>query len=200
MQIYAELLCDSGGKIIDSAHNLIALNPLIHFWFDHARVGLEPIQKLSKGVRIALRFLPDTGVRFRSDQKFHLATDWTSLHGTRRPLKIPNYETCRPVLDGETVDVVSEDPAKRLSWELLELQWQLIRICALSGAGEPSEEVIDDDSDNDDTRGRPILRENIEDLALRPRPQTTQRSSSGSKPRPHIPQPSLGGENQPPRH
>ncbi len=58
---------------------------------------------------------------------------------------IPHYQSFRPILDGQEVIVQSVDPELRLSWEIVQLQWDLCRMASLCGAAE-----VDDDDDYDD--------------------------------------------------
>jgi len=63
---------------------------------------------------------------------------------------IPHFQSCRPILDGQEVIVRSADPELRLSWEIVQLQWDLCRMASLCGAAEVDDDDADDDDDEDD--------------------------------------------------
>ena len=195
---WKSLLTGRDASFIDSARNMKALNELIHTWWGRARIGIQPLEKLENGVRVAFRWLPDTNVHFILESTdFDLSTDWRSRPGHREPLTIPHFITHRAIQDGETVDVVSEDPANRLDWDILELQWSLVRICSLCGAGEAGDEP-DDDEEEDDVRGRTrMLCDEMDELALKPRRQVEIHTRSESKVLPTVPARAAGSENAP---
>ncbi len=48
--------------------------------------------------------------------------------------------TGRRILDGEIIEVKSDDPALLPDVAILQLQWDLLKMAALSGAGDASED------------------------------------------------------------
>ena len=61
--------------------------------------------------------------------------------------------TSRKIILGQVFTFKTEDPERQalLSWELLDMQWNLQRVVGMSRAAEqPSLEFNDDDDDSDD--------------------------------------------------
>lgn len=71
--------------------------------------------------------------------------------------------TGHPIIDGSVFDLTSEDPATEASYVLLELQWDLLRLAALSGAAEAA-----DDPQWDPEAEDPVFSMEREDWAQEP--------------------------------
>ncbi|PSS09178.1 hypothetical protein M430DRAFT_22537 [Amorphotheca resinae ATCC 22711] len=42
---------------IDTAMNMVALQPILHRWWGKAMIGFEPIEKIENGIRLRFRWL-----------------------------------------------------------------------------------------------------------------------------------------------
>ena len=111
-------------------------------------MGLHPIEKLTNGVRLRFWWFPPKG-RSLDERAIDLATNPLLIPPSamyRQP-KIAHSDTLRPIIDGQMITITSDDdPSAVPDWDILSLQWDLIRMCALSGAGE----YVPDDEDDDD--------------------------------------------------
>lgn len=139
-------------NIVDTAQNLICLTPQLHRWWGSADLGLEPVQKLTNGVRIRLRWLPPSNLR-PSQHMDTLQIHPSTVFGKRR-LRINNAETNRLLLDGQIIDLVDKTVTDGKNttlilapdWDILSLQWDLVRMAALCGGAE----AINEDQDAED--------------------------------------------------
>jgi len=136
-------------NILDSPRNFICLQPQLHRWWSKAYLALEPIEHLPKGVRIRVRWLPRPS--FKSSDRVPLNTDpRDQLTCPVEPglVKAVDLRTQRPIIDGNTYDIVSDDLSAVPSFEVLKLQWDLLKLAALSGAVDSFEE-LEEESEND---------------------------------------------------
>jgi len=62
-----------------------------------------------------------------------------------------NHETRRVISSGDEISLETDDPVNKPlpSLKLLEMQWFLHRVAAMSAATEPQDDFHDDDSDDD---------------------------------------------------
>lgn len=131
----------SGNEDIDSVRNTLCLNPLLHHWWGRGYMALEPIEKLSNGTRVRFRWLRRTG--FSVWDKVPLNTDPTS-HLQPLPgdgsFAIRDFHSGHPILDGLIIDLTSHDPMTEVSYDLLELQWNLLQMAVLCGAAEAADD------------------------------------------------------------
>jgi hypothetical protein len=74
---------------------------------------------------------------------------------------ISDFRTHRPILDGQIIDITSEDESARPSIEIWSLQWDLLRMASLCGAVEAVADLTWDPRD-DDTMNQYI--EELEEL------------------------------------
>lgn len=88
------------------------------------------------------------------DRKYVAITDipsWVNHHDAS-PLgcKLFNCLTEQKICSGDVITMRTEDPISHPlpSWDLLDMQWVLHRVVALSGAGEASEEDLDSDDES----------------------------------------------------
>ena len=148
------LLAESGSEILDTAANKISLNPLLYRWWSKGLIGFEPRERLGSGVRVKFWWLK-TAHKALTDKGVDLAEDpRNALRDPAGVVTIYDFRTPRPILSRTLIDIVSDDPSLVPNWEILELQWDLIRMCSLCGAGEaPDEEEEESDSDSDDGDG-----------------------------------------------
>ena len=133
------LLSDSAE--LDSTRNAICLSPLLHYWWGLGYLAFEPLQELENGTRVCLRWLHRTS--FTVWDKVPLDTDPTKcLHppSVTGNLGAVDMRSGHPVLEGSVFDLTSDDPATRVSHDLLQLQWDLLRMTVLCGAAEAADD------------------------------------------------------------
>ncbi|KEZ42870.1 hypothetical protein SAPIO_CDS5298 [Scedosporium apiospermum] len=144
-----QALLTANDRVLDSPQNMICLEPLLHRWWRMAYIALEPYEKLPDGVRVRLRWLHRTP--FDVEQRLDLDTDprqHLSSPSVAGLLKMVDFRSGHPLLDGTIVDLVSSDPNQCVSFEILELQWDLLRLAALSGAAEAAQGASWDPDDD----------------------------------------------------
>lgn len=128
-------------NIVDTAQNMLALSPSLHRLWGKAVFGLEPIAQLDNGVRLRFRWLKKTGLALgqRMPEIFDPDELLASPDGPGS-VNVRHLVTGRPILDGEIIDVTSSDKSSRPNYEILLLQWDLIKMVSLSGAAEAMED------------------------------------------------------------
>lgn len=146
---------------IDSARNTICLNPLLHHWWGLGYMALEPLEKLLNGTRVRLRWLHRTS--FSVWDKVPLDTDPNNhLHppSVAGSFGIRDFRSGRPILDGSIFDLTSDDPTTEVSYDLLQLQWDLLRMAVLCGAAEAADDPNWNPEDEDPVyAGEKLMRE-----------------------------------------
>lgn len=128
--------------IIDSVRNMICLNPVLHQWWGKGYFALEPFERIENGTRVRLRWLKQSPFTVY-DKVENLATD--PRHLLRSPqeegvVAMRDFASGHPLLDGAIFDLTSGRPENEVSYDLLKLQWDLLRMTALSGAGEAADD------------------------------------------------------------
>ena len=112
-------------------------------------LGFEPIEKIERGVRLRIRWLPKTTL----EMKDKVALDLNPLHcvqpdsDSNGRVGISHSGTYRPIIDGTVIEITTMNPSAVPSWEMFSLQWDLIRMASLCGVAEASEE---DDWESDE--------------------------------------------------
>ncbi|SPO05246.1 uncharacterized protein DNG_07933 [Cephalotrichum gorgonifer] len=131
----------SDNAVIDSARNMLCLEPQLHYWWGLGYLALEPLEELPNGSRVRLRWLTQT--RFTVREKIDLGTDprdhlvqpsATGVVGMR------DLRTGRPLLDGSIFELTTQDLTTKDSHELLQLQWDLLKTAAMCGAAEAADD------------------------------------------------------------
>ncbi|KAJ6012182.1 hypothetical protein N7499_012850 [Penicillium canescens] len=131
---------------------MITLSSNAHALWRMARFALKPIKVTEDEKKMTLRFfwLPvvhNPRLRLTDPPVYS-----SNLSGAPNRAKLWNYETNKEVCSGDIITVTTEDPKNNPlpSMALLELQWCLTRVLALSGAAEfPNTEVFDDISEEE---------------------------------------------------
>ena len=122
---------------IDSIANVICLTPLLHHWWGLAIVGFEPLEKLPNGTRVRIRWLRKTSFTVKDSVPLDTnPNDHLHLPAIEGSFGIRDLRSGHPIPDGSIFDFTAESPAMEVSYELLELQWDLLRMAALCGAAE----------------------------------------------------------------
>lgn len=146
---------------IDSVRNTICLSPLLHHWWGLGYIAFEPLEKLPNGTRVRFRWLCRT--RFSVWDKVPLDTDPNDhLHrpSVHSSFAIRDFHSGHPILDGLVVDLTSDDPMTEVSYDLLQLQWDLLRMTVLCGAAEAADDPNwDPESEDPVCAGEKLMRE-----------------------------------------
>lgn len=130
------------GNIVDSPKNMICLSPLLHYWWGKAYFAFEPYERLPDGIRVRFRWL--TKSRFEGVQTLDSLD-----HDPRTCLHEPDQQgfiearvakSDHPILDGTFIDLTADSPEDQASWDLMQLQYDLLRMSALSGPGEAADD------------------------------------------------------------
>jgi hypothetical protein len=153
------------GNIIDTAANMVALQPLLHRWWGKAMIGFEPIEKIEKGIRLRVRWLPKTRLAMNDDVALDLnprecLQPYSDQDGH---VGIAHSKTYLPIIDGTVIDITAQDESAVPSWDLFSLQWDLIRMASLCGAAEASDND-DWESDDDDEAPQAKVARTTDDL------------------------------------
>ncbi|KAI4149166.1 MAG: hypothetical protein LQ340_004762 [Diploschistes diacapsis] len=176
------------GEVIDRASNMLTLNPILHRLWGKALIGFEPLERIPNGITMRFWWLQRTGMRL-SDRNIDITADPATLfHQSNEPghISMVDFGTCRPICSGDVITVTAQEPADVPDFEILQLQWDLLRMTALTGAAEDAEDDEDDDDDDDDDEDRgltPVLRDitSIMPTPNRPTPSTSpSRKEPGS--------------------
>lgn len=128
--------------ITQSAKNGISMNHQIHFWFDNARLALKPLRETPQGIVVQWHWLkrsilkPDVYIRPDNDI-LHQAGVMDRRWGDT----LAHRESGVRIQTGQTFLFPRHEHMP--SWELLEMQWDLLRVAALSGAADVMDEYYD---------------------------------------------------------
>ena len=109
-------------NIVDTARNMVALNPHLHHWWSVGTIAFEPVVRLPNGVRLKLRWMRKTEVGLYDQMSLDTDPREVLLHPSGEGShKIRHYETGRSIQDGEIIDIVSDDPSAAPSMDIWEL-------------------------------------------------------------------------------
>ena len=144
-KIFPDQNCPDQGS--ETCQNLICLSHDAHAYWGRAYFALKPIQLSDdeKTLDVEFHWLPQRGYSAGVD----VTTSPTSskVSDISAGTKLFHFPTEQAIHSGRKISLTTDDPVKRPlpSFGLLEMQWILHRLVAMSGAAE-----IDDDFDNDD--------------------------------------------------
>ena len=145
-------------NITQSPQNLISMNHHLHFWFDNARFALKPLRQTRNEIVLQWHWLrygilkPRTMIKEDQDLLVQAGlTDQVSW-GTN----LAHRKSGVRIQTGQTFVIRAENPEDLPSFELLELQWDLLRVAAICGAAEATDEDYGEGYDTDD-EAVPIL-------------------------------------------
>ncbi len=137
-------------RITQSPKNYLSLSRQIHFWFNNARLALKPLRQTPTEIVVQwnwlkrTRLLPRIEVGQAQDTFLALAAlkdaAWGSCLAHRR--------SGVPIETGQTFVIRAEKPEDLPSFEMLEMQWNLLRVAAICGAADvPDASYYDLDDD-----------------------------------------------------
>ncbi|KAK0656338.1 hypothetical protein B0T16DRAFT_34368 [Cercophora newfieldiana] len=128
--------------ITQSAKNGISMSHQIHFWFDNARLALKPLRETPEGIVVQWHWLKRSVLKpnmyIRSDMDVLLQAGVTDQ---RWGDTLAHRESGVRIQTGQTF--ILQRHKHMPSWELLEMQWDLLRVAALCGAADVMDEYYD---------------------------------------------------------
>ncbi|KAF2190392.1 hypothetical protein K469DRAFT_623444 [Zopfia rhizophila CBS 207.26] len=133
--------------------NLICLAPHAHAYWERAYFALKPIGISDDKKRLGVQFfwLPP---RSHSPEVNILQVPLLPADLDQGPnlAMIFNHQTRKEIRSGDEISLETDDPESRPlpDFRLLEMQWFLHRVTAMSGAAEPQDDFHDDDDNSDD--------------------------------------------------
>ncbi|AEO60616.1 hypothetical protein MYCTH_2309977 [Thermothelomyces thermophilus ATCC 42464] len=133
-------------NITQSAKNGISMNHQIHFWFDNARFALKPLRETPEGVVVQWHWLKRSVLKplvdIRPDQDTLLQAGITDQNWGDN---LAHRKSGVRIRTGQTFLIRANKPEDRVSWDLLEMQWNLLRVAAISGAADVTDDYYDYD-------------------------------------------------------
>ena len=139
-------------SVTQSLKNYLSLSHQIHFWFDNARFALKPLRQNKDRKEIVVQWhwlkrsclLPRTVVSQAQDTFLAQAEldemAWGSCFAHRK--------SGLPIETGQTFVIRAENFEDLPSFELLELQWNLLRVAAICGAADVTDASYYDRDDD----------------------------------------------------
>ncbi|OCK79258.1 hypothetical protein K432DRAFT_270588, partial [Lepidopterella palustris CBS 459.81] len=134
----------------EACHNLICLCPSAHRYWEKAYFALKPIRISDDKRRLDIQFfwlpLYNHASQVRILQRPSLPS---GLDRGPYFTKLWNVYTEKKICSGDEIFLETDDPVARPlpDFRLLEMQWFLHRVTAISGAAEPQDDFRGDDSD-----------------------------------------------------
>lgn len=155
-------LCDDRG-ITESPKNMVCINEQMHSWWGAARFALKPITSTDKAVTVQFHWLRKSVYRprnvignplHRQDEIMsrlcggnnNNVNEWGEEGAEGAGAMLAHRRSGLPIRTGQLFTIQAESPQYLPSMELLELQWNLLRVAALSGASG----TVDDFNDGED--------------------------------------------------
>ncbi|KAF4984340.1 hypothetical protein FZEAL_451 [Fusarium zealandicum] len=137
----------------ESARNLLSLNHQYHFWWDKANFALKPLTTTANEITVQFHWLKTGNFKPRD----HISRDsylrLASLDGPDGMAwgdRLAHRKSGLPIETGQTFIIKAEHPDDLPSFELLQLQWDLLRVAAMCGAGEASDDDFFYERDDED--------------------------------------------------
>jgi len=141
--------------------NLICLSPDAHSFHGRGFFALEPREISDNKERLKVKFFWLRRYKYSEGAKVDILSR-PSLPGNLDPGPdepgLLNVQTRREIRSGDEIWLETKDPENLPlpDWRLLEMQWFLNRVVAMSGAAEPREDF--DEEDDSFTRNEEVLK------------------------------------------
>ncbi|CAK7565232.1 MAG: hypothetical protein SEPTF4163_003144 [Sporothrix epigloea] len=163
-------------SVTESAKNLLCLNSQLHFWWGTCRLALRPIRTLdSCAIKLQLHWLRRSRTRPTAPLS-GTSDDIRLLCGGEDDLKnwgpqpVAHRKSGLPLRTGQIFTIRAESPEDLPSFELLDMQWNLLRVAAMSGAAEAEDAPPEEEDEGDEYGGHYVLSnvydEDVEELDL----------------------------------
>ncbi|KAK5996643.1 hypothetical protein PT974_01980 [Cladobotryum mycophilum] len=135
--------------IIESPKNLLSFNHQLHFWWDHSKFALKPLRQTGNSIIVQWHWLKRPSLKMNQVIPHNAnLRDYIDPQGWGDNFFL--RKSGRVVETGQLFTIHAANPDHLPSFELLELQWDLLRIAAICGAAEAYDEALDYDSEDDD--------------------------------------------------
>ncbi|EFX00555.1 hypothetical protein CMQ_7557 [Grosmannia clavigera kw1407] len=122
------------------------MNHQLHSWWGRALFGLKPLSKTDKEVVVQFHWLKRPVFKPKDPIDADCFVEAVRDPAWGSPMAF--RESGLPLETGQTFTITADKEEDLPSLELLGLQWNLLRIAAMSGAGEASDEDYADDYDD----------------------------------------------------
>jgi hypothetical protein len=135
--------------ITQSAKNGISMNHQIHFWFDNARLALKPLREIpGEGIIVQWHWLKRSTLKPLMDILPNQYSRESWLYAGLTDGSWGDNLAHRPsgvaIRTGQTFLLRSHEEMP--SWDLLEMQWDLLRVAAICGAADVTDDYYDYDN------------------------------------------------------
>ncbi|KAK1749340.1 hypothetical protein QBC47DRAFT_395968 [Echria macrotheca] len=134
--------------ITQSAKNGISMNHQIRFWFDNARFALKPLRETPEGIVVQWHWLkksilkPLTYISLDDNNNnniLHQAGVMDQSWGNN----LAHRESGVRIQTGQTFLLRADEAEDKPSWDLLQMQWDLLRVAAICGAADVTDDYYD---------------------------------------------------------
>jgi hypothetical protein len=133
----------------ESIKNGISMSRQIRFWFDNARLALKPLRQTEDGIVVQWHWLKRVimkpKVSIRLDQDILLQAGLTDQSWGDC---LAHRKSGVPIQTGQTFIIRADNPDNLPSWDLLELQWNMLRVAAICGAADVTDDYYDLDEED----------------------------------------------------
>ncbi|EFQ32595.1 hypothetical protein CGRA01v4_09579 [Colletotrichum graminicola] len=151
---------------VDVAENMISLCCQIHFWLDHLKIALEPVEAMSNPHKlfVRVRHLADSNLRPKrkgvdptvpldTDPKKVLEDLMTGATGSAKQkieLSARHFNSGEPIRDGHMFLMETNDPQESPlpSIEIMKVAYRMALMIQLAGAAEDDDEYDDEEYDD----------------------------------------------------
>jgi hypothetical protein len=131
--------------------NLLCLCPNAHAYWERAYFALKPIRISDDKKRLDVQFFWLSSNPYVPRINILQAPSLSAPDHGPNLARLFNHETISQICSGDEISLETDDPVLRPlpNFMLLEMQWFLHRVTAMSGAAEPQDDFHDKDRDND---------------------------------------------------
>ncbi|SPO02644.1 uncharacterized protein DNG_05317 [Cephalotrichum gorgonifer] len=126
------------------------MNHQLRFWLESAKFALKPLRQTNNEIVVQWHWLRKSTLTPRANiaQAQDILVD-AGVAGQNWGENLAYRPSGVPIKTGQTFVIRAEDPDTLPSFELLELQWNLLRVAAICGAGEATDEDYESDYESD---------------------------------------------------
>jgi hypothetical protein len=134
---------------VETCHNLICLSPDAHDYWTRTQFALKPIRLSDDKRRLDVEFHWLPKYHYSSEVDISTPPKSSEISDGRAKPKLYNFQTDQTISSGQLISLTTDDPEERPlpHFALLEMQWMLQRVAAMSGAAEIYDDFHYDDND-----------------------------------------------------
>lgn len=141
------------GKYAEACYNRLCLSPSAHRYFGKGYFALKPISIYDDQKYMVVKFF--WLHKGPSDNAFVNFRDTPLLEGQDEGdgySRLFNHETTSIIRSGDELRLKTENPQTHPlpRWDILEMQWFMNRVVAISGAADVEDDYSDGDDDDDE--------------------------------------------------